>query len=195
MIIHFMQWSHVIYNLLAKAKLSSTEFPCAHNKFGIGNEEVNSLLAFRNLKVTKSVVAWNLVVGGVKQVDKQSHCILINFLCLVQIPEAKLDNIKGSEQWVKSSLFSDVSPVWLEELFKFWQDFMFEHNIAKLVFLFLRRIGIRFEKEDTHSLANFFRWRELCHLFKFKLHEVLVLRFGAWLAFWSLAWFGLVGGR
>ena len=136
----------MIYNLLAKAKLISTKFPCTRNKFGIGNEEVNSLLVFRNLKVTKSVVAWNLVVGGVKQVDKQSHCILINFLCLVQIPEAKLDSIKGSERSPKSLLFSDASLVWLEELFKFWQDFMFEHNIAKLVFLFLRRIGIRFEK-------------------------------------------------
>ena len=63
----------MIYNLLAKAKLISTKFPCARNKFGIGYEEVNSLLAFWNLKVTKSVVTWNLLVGGVKQVDKQSH--------------------------------------------------------------------------------------------------------------------------
>ena len=141
----------------SETKLISTKFPCPNNKFGIGNEEINSLLAFRNLKVTKSVVAWNLVVGGVKQVDKQSHCILINFLCLVQIPEAKLDSIKGSERSPKSLLFSDASLVWLEELFKFWQDFMLEHNIAKLIFLFLGRIGIRFEKEDTHSLANFFR--------------------------------------
>ena len=54
-------------------------------------------LAFRDSQVTENIVAWNLLVGGVKQIDNQSHCILFNFLLLVQIPEAKLDYIKSSE--------------------------------------------------------------------------------------------------
>jgi hypothetical protein len=139
------------------------------------------------LKVTKIVVTLNLVVGGVKQVNNQSHCILFNFLLLVKIPEAKLDNIKGSERFVKSEVFSDASKVWLEELIKYWQDLMLEHDISKLFFLFLRRIFICFEKEIAQGLANFFRRIEQGHLFKFQLHEVLLLKLGAFLALRSLA--------
>jgi hypothetical protein len=160
----------VIHNLLTKAKRISTKFAWTCNKFCIGWEEVCSLLAFWNLKVIENVVNWNLFVWGVKQVDNYSHDILFNFLLLVKIPEAKLDYIKGSEWFVKSQVFSDVSKVWLEELIKFGQDLVLEHDISKLVLLFFWRIFVGFEKEVTQSLANFFRRIEQSHLFKFKLH-------------------------
>ena len=88
------------------------------------------------MQVTENVVAWNLVVGGVKQVDNQCHCILFNFLLLVKIPEAKLDYIKSRERVIEPTLFFDVSKVWLEELIKFGQNLMLEHDISKLVLLF-----------------------------------------------------------
>ena len=87
----------MIHNLLTKAKCISAKFACTRNKFSIGREEVCSLLAFWNLQIIENVLTWNIFVGGVKQVDNQCHCILFNFLLLVQIPEAKLDYIKGSE--------------------------------------------------------------------------------------------------
>ncbi len=75
----------------------------------------------------------------------------------MQIPEAKLYYIKSRERVIEPTLFFDVSKVWFEELFKFGQDLMLEHDISKLFFFFLRRIFIRFEKEVAQSLANFFR--------------------------------------
>jgi hypothetical protein len=62
-----------------------------------------------------------------------------------------------------------------------------ENDISKLVPFFFRRIFVGFEKELTQSLANFFRRIEQGHLFKFKLHEVLLLKLGAFLALRSLA--------
>ena len=88
----------------------------------------------------------------------------------MQIPEAKLDNIKSCERLVKSKVFSDLSKVWLEELIKFGQDLVLENDISKLVPFFFRRIFVGFEKELTQSLANFFRRIEQGHLFKFKLY-------------------------
>jgi len=147
----------MIHNLLMKANMTSIYISCACKKFGVGLEEVCSLLVFRNLQVTKIVEIWHLDVRSVKQVYNQSHCILFNILRLVQIPEAKLDYIKGSERFVKSKVLSDVSKVWLEELIKFGQDLMHEHDISKLFLLFLRRIFISFEKEVAQGLTNFFR--------------------------------------
>jgi hypothetical protein len=139
------------------------------------------------LQVIENIVTWNIFVRDVKQVYNQSHCILFNFLLLVQIPEAKLDYIKSRERVIEPTLFFDVSKVWLEELIKFGQNLMLEHDISKLVLLFFRRIFVRFEKEVTQSLANFFRRIEQGHLFKFKLHEVLLLKLGAFLALRSLS--------
>jgi len=99
------------------------------------------------LQVIENIVTWNIFVRDVKQVYNQSHCILFNFLLLVQIPEAKLDYIKSRERAIEPSLFFDVSKVWFEELIKFRQDLMLEHYISKLFLLFLGRIFIRFKKK------------------------------------------------
>ncbi len=100
----------------------------------------------------------------------------------MQIPEAKLDKNISCERLIKPSLFFDVSKVWLKELIKFWQDFMLEHDILKLFFLYFKRIFDRLEKEVNQCLTNFFRRIEQGHLFKFKLHEVLFLKMRAFLA-------------
>ena len=87
----------MIHNLLTKANMTSIYIYCACKKFGIGLEEVYSLLVFRNLQVTKIVEIRHLDVGSVKQVYNENHCIFLNFLHLVQIPETKLYYIKRSE--------------------------------------------------------------------------------------------------
>ncbi len=65
----------------------------------------------------------------------------------MQIPEAKLDNIKDSEPFVKPFVFSVVSKVWLEELIKYRQDLIIEHDISKLFLFFLKKSSYAFKKK------------------------------------------------
>ncbi len=105
----------------------------------------------------------------------------------MQIQVAKLYYIKGSEQFLKSQVFFYVSDVWLEELIEFWRDLMLAHDISKLALPFLRRILLRFEEEKSEkSLVDFVRRIQKGNLFIFKLHEVLLLKLGAFSALRNL---------